>query len=112
MKEGRRERGVGGRKKNDWLLQEKKPRPRRAKLPLSLKAKIFFPLFYSEYVKIIDGSGTTVFTRYGYSTTPQKPFVEVSFGNSENITVQVYLDRRNSNARLQFGILQQGLQSG
>ena len=111
MKEGERG-GLEEEKRNDWLLQENKPRPRRAKLPLSLKAKIFFPLFYSEYVKIIDGSGTTVFTRYGYSTTPQKHFAEVSFGNSENITVQIYLDSRNSNARLQFGILQQGLQSG
>lgn len=99
-------------KKNDWLLQENKPRPRRAKLTLSLKTKTFCPLFYSEYVKIIDGSGMTVFTRYGYSTTPEQPFAEVSFGKSENITVQTYLDRRNSNARLQFGILQQGLQSG
>ena len=97
-------------KKNDWLLQEKKPRPRRAKLPLSLKAKIFFPLFYSEYVKIIDGSGTTVFTRY--SMTSQKPFAEVSFGNSENITVQIYLYSSYSTATLQFGILQQGLLSG
>ena len=96
--------------KNDWLLQENKPRPRRAKLQLSLKANIFFSLFYSEYVKIIDGSGTTVFTRY--SMTSQKPFAEVSFGNSENITVQIYQDRSNSNVRLQFGILQQGLQSG
>ena len=74
------------------------------------KPIFFFSLFYSEYVKIIDGSGTTVFTRY--SMTSQKPFAEVSFGNSENITVQIYQDRSNSNVRLQFGILQQGLQSG
>ena len=51
-------------------------------------------------------------TRYRYSTTPQKPFAEVSFGNQENITVQINLYHSSSNARLQFGILPQGLQSG
>ena len=73
---------------------------------------VFLPLFYSEYVKIIDGSGTTVLIRNGYSSTPQKPFAEVSFGNSENITVQIYLYSSYSTATLQFGILQQGLLSG
>ena len=51
-------------------------------------------------------------TRYGYSTTPQKTFAEVSFGNKENITVQINLYHSSSHARLQFGILPQGLQSG
>ena len=77
-----------------------------------MKIFVFLPLFYSEYVKIIDGSGTTVLIRNGYSSTPQKPFAEVSFGNSENITVQIYLYSRYSTATLQFGILQQGLLSG
>ena len=76
------------------------------------KYVFFFSLFYSEYIKIMDGSGATVFIRYGYSSTPEKPFTEVYFGNSKNITVQVYLFGRNSNARLQFGIVQHGLQSG
>ena len=74
---------------------------------------LFSPLFCSdEYIKIIDGSGTTVLTRYGYSATPQTPFAKVSFGNHENITVEIYLIQSDSNARLQFGILPQGLQSG
>ena len=76
------------------------------------KYVFFFSLFYSEYVKIMDGSGATLLIRYGYSSTPQKPFTEVSFGNSENITVQVYLYGSYSNVRLQFGIVQQELQSG
>ena len=76
------------------------------------KICFLFSLFYSEYVKIMDGSGATVLIRYGYSSTPQKPFREVNFGNSENITVQVYLYGSYSNVRLQFGIVQQGLQSG
>ena len=76
------------------------------------KYVFFSSLFYSEYIKVMDGSGATVLIRYGYSSTPQKPFREVNFGNSENITVQVYLYGSYSNVRLQFGIVQQGLQSG
>ena len=60
----------------------------------------------------MDGSGATVLIRYGYLLTPQKLFTEVYFGNSENITVQVYLYGSYSNARLQFAIVQQELQSG
>ena len=66
---------------------------------------VFF--FYSEYVKVIDGNGITVLSRYRYSSVTQKTFREVSFGNSGNITVQVYLMRRYSNFKLQFGILKQ-----
>ena len=74
---------------------------------------LFPPLFCSgEYIKIIHGSGTTVLTSYGYSMTPTQAFAEVYFGNHENITVQIYLYSSYSNARLQFGILPQGLQSG
>ena len=99
-------RGTGSRKKE-------KTRPRIARLPLSMtKYVFFFSLFYSEYIKVMDGSGATVLIRYGYSSTPQKPFREVNFGNSDNITVQVYLYGSYSNVRLQFGIVQQGLQSG
>ena len=99
-------RGTGSRKKE-------KTWPRIARLPLSMtKYVFFFSLFYSEYIKVMDGSGATVLIRYGYSSTPQKPFREVNFGNSENITVQVYLYGSYSNVRLQFGIVQQGLQSG
>ena len=74
---------------------------------------LFSPLFCSnEYIKVIDGNGTTVLARGGYSATAQKPFAEVSFGNHENIAVQINLIQSYSNARLQFGILPQGLQSG
>ena len=87
--------------------------PRIARLPLSMtKYVFFFSLFYSEYIKVMDGSGATVLIRYGYSSTPQKPFTEVYFGNSKNITVQMYLYGSYSNARLQFLIVQEGLQSG
>ena len=68
--------------------------------------------FHSEYIKVIDGYGTTVISRYGSSSTTQKTFREVSFGNSGNITVELYLRRSYSNFKLQFGILKQGFQSG
>ena len=71
---------------------------------------IFF--LYSEYIKVIDGNGMTVLSRSGYSSATQKTFRKVSFGNSGNITVQIYLRRSYSNFRLQFGILKQGFQSG
>ena len=76
------------------------------------KYVFFFSLFSSEYIKVMDGSGATVLIRYGYSSTPEKPFTEVYFGNSKNISVHVYLYGSYSNARLQFGIVQHGLQSG
>ena len=73
---------------------------------------VCFFFSYSEYIKVIDGNGITVLSRYGYSSTTQKTFRKVSFGNSGNITVQIYLRRSYSNFRLQFGILKQGFQSG
>ena len=68
--------------------------------------------FHSEYVKVIDGNGVIVLSRYGYSSTLQKPFLEVRFGNSGQITVQIYFTYSYSRFKLQFGILKQGLQSG
>ena len=50
MDEGREEKRGGGwleEEKNDWLLQENKPRPRRAKLPLPFKAKMFFSVCFT-----------------------------------------------------------------
>ena len=72
----------------------------------------FFLFLFSEYVKVIDGNGVIVFNRYGYSSAPQIPYLEVLFGNSGNITVQIYLSSSYSIFKLRFGILKQGLQSG
>ena len=50
MKEGRRKGEGGGgleEEKNYWLLEENKPRPRRAKLPLPFKAKMFFSVCFT-----------------------------------------------------------------
>ena len=65
-------------------------------------------LFHSDYIKVIDGNGITVLSRYGYSSVAQKTFTEVSFGNFGNITVQIYLRDSSSTFKSQFGILKQG----
>ena len=75
-------------------------------------SKHFFRSFSSEYVRVIDGNGVTVLNRYVYSSTPQIPYLEVRFGISGNITVQIYLGGSGSIFKLRFGILKQGLQSG
>ena len=76
------------------------------KFSLSYSVKI-----RSDYIKVIDGNGRTVLSRFGYSYAPQKPFVEAPYGNGGSISVQIYL-YRYSRFKLQFGILKQGLQSG
>ena len=78
----------------------------------TVRQNIFFRSFSSEYVRVIDGNGVTVLNRYVYSSTPQIPYLEVRFGISGNITVQIYLGGSGSIFKLRFGILKQGLQSG
>ena len=61
---------------------------------------------------IIDGNGNRVGFAYEYGI----PFIaqgskEVSFGNSGNFTVEIYLKRSVSYLELQFGILK-GFQYG
>ena len=46
MKKGRR-KGDWRKKKNYLLLEENRPRPRRAKLPLPFKAKMFFSVCFT-----------------------------------------------------------------
>ena len=65
---------------------------------------IFF--FLRDYIKVIDGNGITVISRYGYSSVTQRTLREVSFANSGNIIVQIYL-QRYSTFKLQVGILKQ-----
>ena len=62
--------------------------------------------FLSDYIKVIGGNGITVISRYGYSSVTQRTLGEVSFGNSGNIIVQIYL-QRYSTFKLQVGILKQ-----
>ena len=72
-----------------------------------------FSSCFSEYVKIIDGNGSLVWHKYGYSYSPDlRSFVQVGFESADNITVQIYLLSSYSRFKLQYGIIKQGLFSG
>ena len=72
-----------------------------------------FSSCFSEYVKIIDGNGSLVWHKYGYSYSPDlRSFVQVGFESVDNITVQIYLLSSYSRFKLQYGIIKQGLFSG
>ena len=71
-----------------------------------------FIFIFSEYVKITDGNGSLVW-QYEYPYSPVLPyFVRAGFGNTDDITVQIYLGNRHSRFKLQYGIMKQGLFSG
>ena len=72
-----------------------------------------FSSCFSEYVKIIDGNGSLVWHKYGYSYSPDlRSFIQVGFESADNITVQIYLLSSYSRFKLQYGIIKQGLFSG
>ena len=60
----------------------------------------------------MDGDGLIAFYRYGYSSSPWKTFLEVSYGSETNVTVEIYFTHYWSQFKLQYGIVKQGLQSG
>ena len=63
-------------------------------------------------MKITDGNGSLVW-QYRYSYSPDlRSFVQVGFGNADNITVQIHLRSGSSRFKLQYGIMTQGLFSG
>ena len=63
-------------------------------------------------MKITDGNGSLVW-QYRYSYSPDlRPFVQVGFGNADNITVQIRLTSSYSRFKFQYGIMKQGLFSG
>ena len=67
---------------------------------------------HSEYMDITDGNGNRVGLTYEYGIPfNAQGFEKVSFGNSGNITVDIYLKRSVSYLELQFGILK-GFQYG
>ncbi|PFX28263.1 Transmembrane protease serine 5 [Stylophora pistillata] len=66
---------------------------------------------YSEYVKIIDGNGVTVFHHSGYSSSPLKTFLLVQYGSGNSVKAQIYFYNRWSQFKLQYGIVNQDLQS-
>ncbi|KAL9953476.1 hypothetical protein ACROYT_G040898 [Oculina patagonica] len=68
-------------------------------------------IYYSEYIKIIDGNGSIVFYKNGYLSSPWKTFWEVKYGNGNNVTVEINLTYRWSRFKLRYGIVTKGLQS-
>ena len=66
----------------------------------------------SEYIKITDGNGSLALYQYAYSSSIWKSFLEVDFGQSGNITVEIYLRSSYSHFKLQYGIMKYGIQSG
>ncbi|KAL9953500.1 hypothetical protein ACROYT_G040923 [Oculina patagonica] len=69
-------------------------------------------LIYSfEYLQIKNGNGSVVLNQYGYSSAAPKPFLEVDFGKTDNISVEIYLYYRYSHFNIQYGIMKQGIQS-
>lgn len=77
-----------------------------------MSMKNVFLYFDSEYVKIIDGNGLTVFYHNGYSSSPLKTFLLVNYGSGNNVKVQIYFYNRWSQFKLKYGIVNQDLQSG
>ncbi|KAJ7356094.1 hypothetical protein OS493_027021 [Desmophyllum pertusum] len=65
----------------------------------------------SEYIKIFDGNGTEVFALHGRVSSFHKRFTNISFGEYKNITIQVSLSHIWSNVKIDFGTLNQGLDS-
>ena len=70
------------------------------------------PSQFSEYINITDGNGSLVWYKYGYHSSAPTSYLEVGFGNADNITVQIYLRNSYSRFKLQYGIIKQGLFSG
>ena len=67
------------------------------------------PSQFSEYINITDGNGSLVWHKYGYHSSGLTSYLEVGFGNADNITVQIYLRNSYSRFKLQYGIIKQGL---
>ena len=70
-----------------------------------------FTLSLSEYVKVFDGNGTEVVSidRRKLSLTH---FQEISFGSSENVTIQASLIYSWSYINIDYGIMNQAFDSG
>lgn len=68
--------------------------------------------FSSEFVKIFDGNGTVQFYQTGCWPSFSTRFVEVPFGKSSNITVNIQFRKLHSLVNVEFVVLKTGLNSG
>ena len=72
----------------------------------------FIYLSHSEYVKITDGVGTEVFHHQGCVPFATENLLDVQFGSSGNISVQVCLGNNQSSVKIKFAVLKNGISSG
>ena len=72
----------------------------------------FLYIYHSEYVKITDGVGTEVFHHQGCVPFAKENLLDVQFGSSGNISVQVCLGNNQSSVKIKFAVLTNGISSG
>ncbi|CAH3182988.1 unnamed protein product [Porites lobata] len=70
---------------------------------------MFYP--HSEYVKIIDGGGNEILNHRGCVPFTKENLLDVQFGSSGNISVQVYLGNTQSSVKIKFAILKNNIYS-
>ena len=63
-------------------------------------------------MKITDGVGTGVFNQRGCVPFATENLLDVQFGSSGNISVQVYLENAQSSLKIKFAVLKNGISSG
>ena len=69
-------------------------------------------LCFSEFTKVTDGNGTDVLYHYGCVTFAPEILLDVHFGHSNNISIQVHTSSSSSSIKIKFAILKQSLTSG
>ena len=68
---------------------------------------------HSGYIKVLDGNSTQVFSREGcLNNHTSSAFLEIAFQESQDITIRVSLNNKQSYVRLSYGILKDGLDAG
>ena len=63
-------------------------------------------------MKIIDGGGTEVLNQKGCVPFTTENLLDVQFGSSGNISIQVYLGNTQSSVKIKFAIMKNGISSG
>ena len=68
---------------------------------------------HSEYINVFDGTGAQIFTWTGCQKNhTSNTFLEIAFQESQNVTIQASLNNNQSDARVSYGVLKNGLDSG
>ena len=63
-------------------------------------------------MKITDGVGTEVLHQRGCVPFATENLLDVQFGSSGNISVQVYLENAQSRVKIKFAVLKNSISSG